>query len=486
MAKPGRPKKPWYRTRNLVLVLLLVFVGWIGREVAWALTARAAQRSLFAQEITAIHERYVPRVKEGENGYEILLRLQRGISDLQEQVNAEWTAKYGDRPQDRRWASSWCDFDELALIGTPERQREAILELLRRADATGVSADIAALAATPRYERRVGATWMEWLLPDLGTSRLLARMAAARMVVAADAGDDAAFLTALDQALAVAAHGQRQPLLIDRLVSEAVFSLLMTVVSREVPIGQFDIATIDRIEALLREHAARRPPLAMAVECEWAAFRDSVDQVYTLDASGDGRLVYQSYEPLVSLTGAGPGAPGTNWQIVNLIGVVTPTRKETMKAGDAVYSALLEIARSIDADPMTNADFTGIDEAAEENFMTSIMLSALGRSVSAAAGVSATLERLRFQLAIERFRAAEGRLPADAAEVVAKGYAASDLDPFNEMEAYQIVYPGNPLFPGDDPRAYLITSGELVVREGKPLFDVYNARREVYEIPEDP
>lgn len=138
-----------------------------------------------------------------------------------------------------------------------EIARRAALHKLEQYQANGVFEALREVAARPRAVRTpqlqpsgLGSTLFGQLKPWLGQSRKFARANAARMHVALQANDQAAYLEALDQTLALAQMAAMQGSTIDQLVGIAIEALAMRQVIESLPACDDEwLASVDRVVA---------------------------------------------------------------------------------------------------------------------------------------------------------------------------------------------------------------------------------------------
>lgn len=164
-------------------------------------------------------------------------------------------------------------------------------------------------------------------LEGLGPSRALARLNAARMIAALNDRDRAEYLDALEQTLAAARIIDAQGFLIDRLVANAIRTLVTTRVSADAQ-HYPDSTWFEAVGKVLREHDARAP-LADMLEMERITILDYVQWFF----SDAGRVrnkyfgIRDDDDPDIDLSNLGLGsAPigligthGRNVQALNLV-----------------------------------------------------------------------------------------------------------------------------------------------------------------------
>jgi hypothetical protein len=169
-------------------------------------------------------------------------------------------------------------FDKNSGEGSFDACRAFTLDVLRRAREHGA---IDGLRVIPTLKSPIRAMappgdepFIGVLLPDLGHARAAARLNGARMILAVQQGDRAEFMEALEEALAIGQICERQGLLIDRLVANAIDGLIFQRLEEDR--AKFPgAAWFEDALALLSKRAVH-PPLSKTVDAERIAALDTV------------------------------------------------------------------------------------------------------------------------------------------------------------------------------------------------------------------
>lgn len=146
-----------------------------------------------------------------------------------------------------------------------QTQRDLAAEAIRRLRDNGTLAQMAEwptlkIVMRPFVGELDDDTAINFMMPDLGMARHAARMNAARMELALQAGDRDEYVAAMEQTLVLGEFVMRQPTLIDRLVGIAVHSLVLGRIcehSSKYP----DAAWVDAVAACLDR---QREPMSIA------------------------------------------------------------------------------------------------------------------------------------------------------------------------------------------------------------------------------
>ena len=294
------------------------------------------------------------------------------------------------------------------------------------------------------------------LLPQLPMLRGASRWLAADAGLAAHDGRVADFVEDLEALVSMAAHAEEASSLISTLVSSAIrVQLLLTLVSAiENHAATLDDATLARLDALAR---VQRVDLARAFAAEQLFQLDVVQRCYSDDGAGGGVLLVS---PTVRQLGGlqdgtldGPSVPA----VLNFLGgplaaIASPGRAAVEKRIRDAFAALVaacsaptrreardHIARS---DSMLPDSPRGIWQVADP---LRLLMPALGRTVGAQWRLDAARDSAVAAIAIERFHRANGRFPADLAELrEAAGVPVGDW--FDDIRPWRYaVVDGRPL-----------------------------------------
>ena len=286
--------KPWYRPRNVLLVLLAAVVlalGWAlwqvlevyGAEPNPTHDTRAAQRAAFEAAAGVSAE------LAGDSWHALM-----DICDDVDAVRDRIVARYDDAEQPPR--DEWYNDVDFGLVmhgrtlpGDIGPEREALAILARRGtfDRLGVFA-----AGVPglRPDTRDGPLSLAAVIEDLGPARYLAQALGASMRVAAVEGDLEAAAVALDEMLAVARTMALQPYLMSYLTGAAIEALALGELGYELKELDFDERSCRMMLDSLDRHDAF-PSVEYALEAERLYFHDWIQWSYSDDGEGDGYFV---------------------------------------------------------------------------------------------------------------------------------------------------------------------------------------------------
>ncbi len=271
-------------------------------------------------------------------------------------------------------------------------------------------------------------------LPYLGTMRSLARICAARMAVARERGDRQAYLEAFEQGLALGRVASQQPFLIDGLVANAIDALMLTQV--EDALGNPPPASwLDGIASAMRRQ--RRSVTAdYHFEGERLMGVDTIAWVY----SDPNRIRFGRFSS--GLTSA-----------FDMSSIGAGGRLGSFTENLAAYNQALKSAKQrVIVDPAARSVSSG--PAFGSLILLDLIMPGLDRAIASRDQFELQRRGVSLHLAIERYRAANGRPPATIPELVPGYLDRVPLDPYSGRPFVYRVLPE----PDAHGRAYLLYS----------------------------
>ncbi|MEO1535681.1 MAG: hypothetical protein AAFS11_09010, partial [Planctomycetota bacterium] len=264
-------------------------------------------------------------------------------------------------------------------------------------------------------------------MPELGQIRRLAQAVRARKFLAVDLDDWDTYIASVEDGLFLARVLDAQPVLINGLVSVAVRSLILEGVRLDVLGRRLPADVLNDLAEALAEVDAGRPEFTLEGELLWGL--DSVQRSH----DRRGRLMLSQ---LAVVQGADAPLP----PIVNLASIVMPRRETTERAFRSYYGRLIELASLTPAERRAGGDeLERIEESIDgKQVLLRTIVPAMDRAVQSFDAAAVDLVGLRTLIAIERFRAERGELPAALAELVPEYLDAEPADPWAESGA--LVY----------------------------------------------
>ncbi len=464
----------------LAIIIALVAVL-VGVELYLSLTATPTISNNYSQQI---HDRSLERQRallgDGLNQYP---RLEEHMKEVYKA--SDWLKEQSDAlPRD--YDNPWTLIDFSLLLGVsedPYRQdndniehyyeqaKQRALDALDHWRDIGIfdrAADIATLEriAIPPENGPI----LHTLLPYLGASRLLARAQAARMRVAAEAGDYAQVLTAFEENLALGRLTADQGPFICWLVAVAVDALTLNELANSLLLHppadeQWLIAADAAIE---REQFVLYPPLEHVMEYQRLTTADIIQRSYTTS----GRFIPLDYARLMGsdYVDSAPAVllPFGDTKFSNLSGRLFLDRDATDAWFDRAHE-LATIAANATGLGAIEADRTAKDFIEDHAFFNIIAADGFEvyRMVQTERTRLLSAAGTRVLLAIERYRLKYGTIPQSLDDLGELLPESLRTDPFTEQPwdyaptPLTTDYRGNPLDSNQRPWPYTLRSRPL-------------------------
>ncbi len=433
---PSDGRKPWYRPRNIMLMIVIGVLGLLGVTVIEALTAVPGNAVDYAAKIQELSESaqassagkpnawptYIDATKRYEKIRDELTKAAGGADN----TPADWPKGYGFP----------FDFSALRDPAAPPMLIESSLDAMQAMKDGGVFDQLAAVAKGERFVApKFQGNLAEIVLPELGLTRALARMNAGRMFVANRVGDQAERLAAFEQALALARVMLVQPILIDRLVGIAIVSLALGELRSELisnPAGPDELqALLDAIDRQL----GPVPPMATVIDGERLFVLDAIQWTHSDNGRGDGTLLFSKLGPLTNGQGAATGAMGmiASHPIANALGLFYPSKATTTAKTNEFFDGAVSLSGlpkgKRDAFPFQLDTFA--DSLPRGFVVLKLLLPAIDRSIASNDQFLTEVAGVRAMLAVETYRARHGKCPDTLAALVPEILPSLPIDPFS-------------------------------------------------------
>lgn len=322
---PPIPRKKWYRPRNIVLAIVLLFAISAGYGFWSALTARPEVRVDYSEELLALATRAQSHATT-ENGWSAVL-------DALNQQEAMKVALL-DQGINVDSADGYLDFST-ACLGPPDPQRwfreEAAIMAMEDAGAFDYTAAVTEfdLFVKPLVK---GQMLVMILLPELGQARQLVRAQMYRARRAMDLGDHETARKAFEESIAISRALGYQPILINQLVHIACMNLITEHMHYALMSEQLDEDTcLALLDILSSPH---EPDTTLGLQGERFMFLDIVQRIYTDNGRGNGRLILSEFQVQAALWGMGAGqflGQISQHPIANVASIAFASRKETVE-----------------------------------------------------------------------------------------------------------------------------------------------------------
>jgi hypothetical protein len=429
-------RKPWYRLRNIFLLLILLVIGLAGQQVYLALTSVPGTSVDYGQKMADLAWSLRPGLKPEDNALPLIEKAVR----LKEKAREELSAADPRLPLSTGadFGILYNDFNESGINAdavaaereTFNRQRDLARQMLDKYREVGVFDTLALAAAKPvtirqKHEGRL----MEILLPDLGACRDFARANAARMRLARSAADQSDFVAAYEQSHGLARLCTTEPIIISNLVGVAISALNSAETRKAIMAGELNPQTLRDLAAAMDRQGGLEP-MSHAVKGEHLFALDIIQWTHTDDGRGDGRRIVSESMTLRSWSGEPKTRPTT--RLVNLAAPFYPSKRQMTAKTDEFYEKLGELAGlPFHARQQSSWSADGFVTTLPWNYdILKVVAPALSRATMSSDLSVTELAGLRILVAIEQYRAERGSLPATLDELVPAYLPKLPVDPF--------------------------------------------------------
>lgn len=449
----GAWKRWWVIALWLMVLAAFVWLAWL----AWIAMAMVWGRPGGPGPYAAQLRTYTLSTQMDVGGRDTWTPLAEAISAIHASDGAvleEWLSAGGERSEGfSRIVVSHAALHDLGGAARAEAGPQATLEKVRselevgrelarraigNAEADGLIDDFDRALSEPGFVPPLPEGYLfEMLLPELAAARQVARHLVGRLALARDAGDGEAYAEELGRSLRLASALEMLPVLISRLVAVSIRSLTLSAVVTDVRTGALDAEACRRALEALR--AAPEPrPMVYALGGEQLLGYSVVQMTHTDDGSGDGRPLLHMIDAVSGSGFGGAGAQSSPPHWANAAGVLLPTKKQTMRAIDTVYEAMIERARlsAVQRRGTVSPVESLVEELGPRYVVVTTTIPAIDRAIGAVDAERALWEATRAMLAIEVYRASAGTPPASLAELTPEVVERLPTDPYADDGAF--------------------------------------------------
>ncbi len=415
---------------------------------------RPGKAGKFNQDVVALVEKAQLATSNQPNSWEWytgLVEYSRTITKDMHGIDDD--GQVPEAPKDWPQGSSWpVDPSEIMRPDVEPIVVQAIRELIDVQDRAGVFDQLDDFKTRTRFVRPLGdGRMIDILLPELGPSRAVARLCAARLVLAARENNQGECVRAFEHGVALARPTAMQFTLIDHLVSIAIQSLMLNR-SRELALeGSLSPSTMRAMIAAIDRDALVPDPL-LAMRCEYYGFRDAMEWMHTDDGSGDGRVIAKQLADLVSLSGESPEEDKDS-MLARLLGPLAPTKKESIAEGERVFNLVFANAALGYRERMAAPSIDAAAGSIDKRFVAlRTMIPALEKALSSYDNLRQDRAATKLVLAIALDHATYAEYPASVDKLRAKALGELKIDPswLAEFRYQPRVLPGAMSDEGDD------------------------------------
>ena len=286
-------RKPWYRPRNVFLALLatvVLFFGWAFLEVCQVYTAEPSPTVDYRAKLREMALEHAGVPTDGASRTWALLQTATDVTDrLWSELDAELVVSNFEQRYD--WDAGEVDFAYVLHGKELPQQVDRERQCLDRMRDKGVMDTLARFAKQPPGFRTLpnDETLLVMTLPSLSRVMNLASARVASMRLAFTDGNVEEITIAFEQMLAIGATISAQPTLTDFRVGAAIQSKALTELRRELMEAEFNEPACRRmLEAI--DHF-QLPAVSYCMESERLAFHELIQMSFTDDGNGNGYLI---------------------------------------------------------------------------------------------------------------------------------------------------------------------------------------------------
>ncbi|MBS0196977.1 MAG: hypothetical protein JSR77_09475 [Planctomycetes bacterium] len=442
-------RSAWLKRWSLRAALLFMItapVGWGGYELWLRLQAAAASAARpLAAGLLAHVESVQPKGVRPQDG-DAWLRFSDVRMAIYEADTAYFTANGLATSGNDRLVPEFTLVGEQPNVDSPrasqERKQEALARrLIDYYREHGVYEKMDQMAASPWTVRPIdipaSKPAMELLLPELGQVRQLARINAARMVIALERSDKMEFCRALDTMMASARMLRPQPTLIDANVARSIETLAFSRMRRALA-THITSEWLDGIDEVLARQTSNIG-LEHAVEGERLLAMDNLGWIF----ADPDRVRFGAFSPALRRDLGVGSQEGLSFK---RLGTFSENKDAVNREFDATIVALkLPRAQRVALGAVRRPALLLLDD----------LLPALDRYANLNDQILLERAGVETMLALERYRLRHGRFPEALAELTPGLLPSAPIDPWSgKVLGYKCIDPSK------DPygRGYLLWS----------------------------
>ncbi|MCH8823769.1 MAG: hypothetical protein IH984_09710 [Planctomycetes bacterium] len=426
-------KKPWYRLRNIILVIVLAIFSWPTYILIWALNVKPNPSIDYALQMQRLS---IDSQPEGDNAWPLLMDAVSILKKIEESLLEEGqTIDY----------FSQLDFNIIYETDVDESELTKLNIALKQMKSNGVF-NLLAQAATcqnavrPPLKSDTGPLIFA-LLPEIRDLQLLARARIASMHLAIVEGNSHEAIVAFDQVLYIAKALTHQHTIIDQLVGQRIALEACKRLRNAIKDRDIDQLTLSGFLESSRRHLPLGP-LSMNFEAERLSLLDTIQYTFSDNGNGNGRLLLSQFDDvgimnIVSISNPSMQPYGGREAfpaIYNAAGIVYADRKETIAIVDRYYKALINRSKMSRRQRMViqfdESQFMQLDwRHPIPKFMIPALASVINKRDVADCQIAGTI----LMLAIEEYRAANEQYPTTLENLVPEFLQEIPNDPFSEQ-----------------------------------------------------
>lgn len=367
----------------------------------------------------SLRERYGEQMEE-ENRWVLVERISAMIYDIAPRT-----------PSEPDGAFEPIDFTSVYAAGKEhQEQREKALAALAILEDDGFFDLLDELTQAKHVIRPVQeGDMIGWLIPELGRFRQASRAAAARLHLAAEAGDVAAVTRAFEQNLALGRIMSHEPTLIGHLVGIAITSFALNSMSAYLLKHDPSAAAIRSLQAAM-ERQLPLLPMTLALEGERLFGLDFARMMYTDPTRSPLEMMYWLEHPDEELD---PRAAAIGERLVEAMYGKLATHEEVKGLLEGWYAEWLELARDMSLASLTAAEgYFAEDDLSKRYAVAYLIAPAIERAFESRLAMDTLIAGRRIMVAVELYQRERGRYPASLDALVPEYLEVLPRDPFSD------------------------------------------------------
>ena len=416
--QPNLRRKHWSARRKTLLSLLALAVLWGGFEIVWRVTGEPAPLVDYFAKLNDLVASYQPDT--GENGWETMMEVVVMFAEI------EADAADIKNSEDNIYTYTDTYFQLLRLNPYEPDRYPREMFALEQMELRGVNEALQKVADMPVIRRTYtggGMVIANIFLPELGRFRGLAKARSASMRLASEADDFEGLVAGFEQCLAIARVSGAQATVIELLVGAAIIALTFGELTNILTERHLDETTCRALLAAI-DRQLNWPPPEITIEADRISTLDSIQNCFTDDGHGSGRIDPDNFG---LLTGGG-----------SALGVISSIfqagRQETTDKTHEIYDQVVRLSRltyrqrRVEADQL---DLSIENLSFRHDFLTQ-MISAPAQWLDVYDLTLMQQRSTRLMLHLEIFYARHGRYPDSLGELDPDVLPEMLIDPLND------------------------------------------------------
>ncbi|MCH7547779.1 MAG: hypothetical protein IID30_15380 [Planctomycetes bacterium] len=325
--QPSIRRKRWSVRRKTLLILIALAALWGGYEIVWRVTGEPAPVVDYFAKLNDLVASY--QTDSGENGWESLME----VLVLFDEIEAD-AVDIKNSEDDLYTDTFFGPFRKNPY--EPDRYAREVF-VIEQMELRGVNTALQQVADMPVLKRTyAGGGLVIAISPitELSRFRGLAKARSASMRLASETNDFNKLVAGFEQCLALARASGSQATLIERLVGYAITGLTFGELSCILMERHLDEPTCRALLAAM-DRQLNWPPPEITIEADRISTLDSIQNCFTDDGHGSGRIDPDNFSLLT----------GGNRVLEGISSIFQAGRKETTDKTHEIYDELVRLSR---------------------------------------------------------------------------------------------------------------------------------------------